>query len=299
MLRVGHFRQNRRYWPKASSVFVYKTTQPIDVGFSGENLNPNSVNYLEQNFEQQKTYKTAVKQLDQRREHDMNMPIRVDRLHPDREVAQRTFDRLHDDLCKQGCHERCALCNVPISWKNTQLLSQFISPWSGRIYERGVTNLCDKAYWKVKDEILRAQDNGLLGRNYRPTEFNVDPNLSAFDYNGQMHTYKGSRNARKAKHALRPSAYGKSDIDQHLDKLRELEYDTPGRYDDVMSEETKNDKKQKNQEFFFSLTPSGDNMEKGYFKAKRAKQHAERFQADLGISKQEYADVNERPGEEK
>ena len=84
---------------------------------------------------------------------------------------------------RTGCSkDRCVACNIPITWKNVQFLSQFVSPWSGRMYERGVTNLCDKAYHKVKHEYKRAIDNGVLGRNYKPTAFMTDPNLSTFNH---------------------------------------------------------------------------------------------------------------------
>ncbi|KAH3706801.1 hypothetical protein DPMN_066191 [Dreissena polymorpha] len=38
----------------------------------------------------------------------------------------------------------CLLCqhNEKLDYKNTQLLSQFISPYTGRMYGRHVTGLC-------------------------------------------------------------------------------------------------------------------------------------------------------------
>ena len=297
MLRLTAHRPRRRFWPKSSSVFTYKTTEPIDVGFSGENLDPNSVNYLEQNFEYKKYQKTAIKELDERRKNDINMPIQAEQLYSSAKRSQASFDNLYDQLNRQGCTERCVLCNVPISWKNTQLLSQFISPWSGRIYERGVTNLCDKAYWKVKDEILRAQDNGLLGRNYRPSEFNSDPNLSSFDYSSSLHNYSKPHQKRKGSYnkinSLQAPAYGKDDIDLHLDSLKEIAYDTPGRYDGIMTEETKNDKMQKGQQFFFSLekTDEGSEDGAGHFKKKKAMKAKKLSDSDFEYRGKEEADV--------
>merc|ERR1711972_397708 len=122
---------------------------------------------------QVRTFRTAVHEIDRAREMDPDMPIKL----PSRKMKQ---------LKTCGSKDRCVACNIPITWKNTQFLSQFVSPWSGRLYERGVTNLCDNAYHKVKHEYKRAIDNGLLGRNYKPSAYMMDPNLSTFDHKNML-----------------------------------------------------------------------------------------------------------------
>lgn len=270
MLRLTKNSNFRPFWPKPSSVFKYERETPTDVGFTGENINEDSVNYLDQKFSKKRIYKTAIKQLDERRRFDIDMPIREEfvgrrqKNYSERESIA-SFNRLYDSLNCQGCRERCVLCNVPISWKNTQLLSQFISPWSGRIYERGVTNLCDKAYLKVKDEIQRSQDNGLLGRNYRPTEFNQDPNLSSFDYSTKMHSYRRGKNSKNQ--SLKQPAYEKSDTDKKIDELMEQEmskFEAHLGNDEVTSSTVLNQIgiESKDQQFFFSKSYSEEIAER-------------------------------------
>jgi len=162
-------RLSKKYWPKPSTLIQWRQRVSSEVGFTGENVDPNSVNYLDQNLVQSRTYRTAINDVDAARATDIDMPVRMN-------------PRKLDYLKRSGKKERCVACHIPVSWKNVQFLSQFVSPWSGRMYERGVTNLCDNCYHTVRHAYKRAIDNGLLGRNYKQTAFMTDPNLSTFDY---------------------------------------------------------------------------------------------------------------------
>lgn len=58
--------------------------------------------------------------------------------------------------------QKCILCqmNIRPDWKNIRLLSQFQSPFTGRIYGRHITGLCIKKQTEVAKEIYKAQNAG-------------------------------------------------------------------------------------------------------------------------------------------
>lgn len=50
--------------------------------------------------------------------------------------------------------------NITPDYKNIRLLSQFISPYTGRIYGRHITRLCKHKQELVEKEISKAHDSG-------------------------------------------------------------------------------------------------------------------------------------------
>ncbi|XP_010796078.1 28S ribosomal protein S18c, mitochondrial [Notothenia coriiceps] len=54
----------------------------------------------------------------------------------------------------------CLLCNVTVDFKNTQLLSQFISPYTGRIYGRHITRLCSRKQKEVAKAVKKSHALG-------------------------------------------------------------------------------------------------------------------------------------------
>lgn len=74
---------------------------------------------------------------------------------------------------------RCILCknNIQPDYKNVQLLSQFQSSYTGRIYGRHITGLCKTMQARVEDEIIKAQAVGLMGVMTKKVEFLKDPKL--------------------------------------------------------------------------------------------------------------------------
>lgn len=56
----------------------------------------------------------------------------------------------------------CILCklNIEPDYKNVRLLSQFQSSYTGRIYGKHITGLCDHKQKRMEEEILKAQNAG-------------------------------------------------------------------------------------------------------------------------------------------
>ncbi|XP_036619090.1 28S ribosomal protein S18c, mitochondrial isoform X2 [Trichosurus vulpecula] len=54
-------------------------------------------------------------------------------------------------------NKKCILCGKTVDYKNVQLLSQFVSPFTGCIYGRHLTGLCGKKQKEITKAIKRAQ----------------------------------------------------------------------------------------------------------------------------------------------
>ncbi|CAG5095560.1 Oidioi.mRNA.OKI2018_I69.XSR.g14240.t1.cds [Oikopleura dioica] len=70
--------------------------------------------------------------------------------------------------------ERCKLCGTGISYKNVQLISQFVSPYTGRLYTENATGLCPSKYDELKTSYEIAQSLLLIGPSKEPLFMN-DP----------------------------------------------------------------------------------------------------------------------------
>lgn len=75
--------------------------------------------------------------------------------------------------------QQCILCKYDIDpdYKNVRLLSQFQSPYTGRIYGRHITGLCKHKQERVEQEIKRAQAAGLMASYLKDIKFVKDPRL--------------------------------------------------------------------------------------------------------------------------
>ncbi|XP_026995673.1 28S ribosomal protein S18c, mitochondrial [Tachysurus fulvidraco] len=71
----------------------------------------------------------------------------------------------------------CILCSVTVDYKNIQLLSQFISPHTGRIYGRHITGLCGRKQREVTKAIKRARSMGFMSVTLKDPQFIKDPNV--------------------------------------------------------------------------------------------------------------------------
>uniref|UniRef100_A0A1A9WPQ5 28S ribosomal protein S18c, mitochondrial n=1 Tax=Glossina brevipalpis TaxID=37001 RepID=A0A1A9WPQ5_9MUSC len=73
----------------------------------------------------------------------------------------------------------CILCkhNITPDHKNVKLLSQFQSPYTGRIYGRHITGLCKQKQAEVEAAILRAQSSALMPSYHKDIDFIKDPKL--------------------------------------------------------------------------------------------------------------------------
>uniref|UniRef100_A0A182JUD6 28S ribosomal protein S18c, mitochondrial n=1 Tax=Anopheles christyi TaxID=43041 RepID=A0A182JUD6_9DIPT len=74
---------------------------------------------------------------------------------------------------------QCILCKHGINpdYKNVQLLSQFQSPYTGRVYGRNITGLCKNRHEQVEREIIKAQNAGFMPTYHKAVEFLNDPKL--------------------------------------------------------------------------------------------------------------------------
>lgn len=76
-------------------------------------------------------------------------------------------------------NRQCILCkhNIRADYKNPRLLSQFVSPLNGRVYEKHITGLCEKQQTRVELEIKKAQTAMFMPFYYKYPRFNKDPAL--------------------------------------------------------------------------------------------------------------------------
>ncbi|PSN39906.1 28S ribosomal protein S18c [Blattella germanica] len=74
---------------------------------------------------------------------------------------------------------KCILCqyNIVPNYKNFKLLSQFVSPYTGRIYGRHITRLCAKQQARLEKEIMKSQSAGFMPYYFKDVSFLKDPKL--------------------------------------------------------------------------------------------------------------------------
>jgi small subunit ribosomal protein S18 len=74
---------------------------------------------------------------------------------------------------------QCIFCkyNIPLDYKNVQLLSQFVSPNTGIIYSQQVTGLCHYKYNELNNVIIKARRLGLMPFFYKESVYTQDPVL--------------------------------------------------------------------------------------------------------------------------
>lgn len=74
---------------------------------------------------------------------------------------------------------KCILCELNIypDYKNVRLLSQFQSPYTGRIYGRHITGLCKNKQELLEKEISKAQSLAFMPGYLKSPEFLEDPKL--------------------------------------------------------------------------------------------------------------------------
>ncbi|XP_068089627.1 small ribosomal subunit protein bS18m [Hyperolius riggenbachi] len=73
--------------------------------------------------------------------------------------------------------KKCILCDVTVDFKNVQLLSQFVSPHTGRIYGRHITGLCGRKQRAIAKAIKRAHIMGFMPIAYKDPAFINDPKI--------------------------------------------------------------------------------------------------------------------------
>uniref|UniRef100_A0A8C5JHN9 Small ribosomal subunit protein bS18m n=1 Tax=Junco hyemalis TaxID=40217 RepID=A0A8C5JHN9_JUNHY len=78
--------------------------------------------------------------------------------------------------------KRCVLCGINVDYKNVQLLSQFVSPYTGSIYGRHITGLCNKKQKEITKAIKRAHVFGFMPVMFKNPQFLTDPKLCNIKY---------------------------------------------------------------------------------------------------------------------
>ncbi|PWA26350.1 hypothetical protein CCH79_00018148 [Gambusia affinis] len=76
----------------------------------------------------------------------------------------------------------CVLCNVTVDFKNIQLLSQFVSPHTGRIYGRHITGLCGRKQKEISKAIKKAHSVGFMPVTHKYPEFMKDPRICSIKH---------------------------------------------------------------------------------------------------------------------
>nr|CAD7427290.1 unnamed protein product [Timema monikensis] len=96
-------------------------------------------------------------------------------------VAARQKDMPISDMPNPFEREKaqCILCRLKLTpdYKNAKLLSQFVSPYTGRIYGRHITGLCLRQQQMVEEEIIKSQNVGFMAYYLKQVEFLHDPKL--------------------------------------------------------------------------------------------------------------------------
>ncbi|CAH6881968.1 28S ribosomal protein S18c, mitochondrial [Phodopus roborovskii] len=78
--------------------------------------------------------------------------------------------------------KKCILCEKRVDYKNVQLLSQFISPFTGCIYGRHITGLCGKKQKEITKAIKRSQKMGFMPVTYKDPAYLQDPKVCNIRY---------------------------------------------------------------------------------------------------------------------
>lgn len=68
-------------------------------------------------------------------------------------------------------------CAPQPDYKNPKLLSQFVSPHTGLVYEHHVTGLCRSMQESVEKAVRRSQDAGFMSTRVKPRHYLQDPQL--------------------------------------------------------------------------------------------------------------------------
>jgi len=80
---------------------------------------------------------------------------------------------------------RCFICanKIQLDHKNARMLSQFTSPYTGRIYGRHITGLCIPMQEKISDLIHTSRLLGYMPEHMKLPEFLNDPVLTKHTLN--------------------------------------------------------------------------------------------------------------------
>ncbi|KHJ75587.1 putative ribosomal protein S18 [Oesophagostomum dentatum] len=74
---------------------------------------------------------------------------------------------------------KCLLCRtgIELDYKNARLLQQFVSTFSGRVYDRHITGLCDHQQKKLVETIALSRKAGYMPIFVKDPKYTKDPKL--------------------------------------------------------------------------------------------------------------------------
>ncbi|KAK6024681.1 putative ribosomal protein S18, partial [Ostertagia ostertagi] len=74
---------------------------------------------------------------------------------------------------------KCLLCRtgIELDYKNARLLQQFVSTFSGRVYDRHITGLCDHQQEKLVRTIALSRKAGYMPIFVKDPKYTRDPKL--------------------------------------------------------------------------------------------------------------------------
>lgn len=73
----------------------------------------------------------------------------------------------------------CIACKykIPFDYKNPRLLSQFISSYTGLMYDKHITGLCDAQQRRLKTAIKKSRNFGYMPFHIKAPQYLKDPKL--------------------------------------------------------------------------------------------------------------------------
>ncbi|KAM9604676.1 small ribosomal subunit protein bS18m-like [Trichechus inunguis] len=83
--------------------------------------------------------------------------------------------------------KKCLLCGKRVDYKNVQLLSRFISPFTGCIHGRHITGLCGKKQKEITKVIKRAQIMGFMPVTYKDPAYLKDPKVCTSNIGNKLY----------------------------------------------------------------------------------------------------------------
>lgn len=93
------------------------------------------------------------------------------------EIAAKQILNLPSPFEKERA--KCLLCQhkIQVDYKNPRLLSQFVSPLTGEIYDKHITGLCEMQQILVQREIRKSRTAKFMPHLYKNPKYMKDPPL--------------------------------------------------------------------------------------------------------------------------
>lgn len=107
--------------------------------------------------------------------------LQAPRIVPTRCLTQEQKDKQFVDKPTpyEKANRQCILCKhkVQLDYKNPRLLSQFISPLTGKVFDKHITGLCEKQQTVLEVEIKKSRAAMFMPWFHKDPKYNRDPVL--------------------------------------------------------------------------------------------------------------------------